>query len=258
MNLERLTPVEQALKRRRTIKYVVLALLVLGLFYYFVFVRTYVIAFDSDEQHFAHGSIGSEIANGIPYWVFRALPELYRAELGAKGYERFGFVYASSNDDLPIGFSRRVVQGIERVWLNCAGCHVGTYRTAPDARRELIYGAPANNLRLFDFIQFLRKVGADGRFNADNIIAAINSDAVGGNLGFFGKALYRYIIVDRVRDGLLEIREQLAFMNRQLDWGPGRVDTFNPYKAMQFNFPMGEANISEVELNGSSDLPSIW
>ena len=56
----------------------------------------------------------------------------------------------------------------------------------------------------------------------------------------------------------MRIRGQLAFMDRQHDWGPGRVDTFNPYKAMQFNFPMGEANISETELNGASDLPSIW
>ena len=40
--------------------------------------------------------------------------------------------------------------------------------------------------------------------------------------------------------------------------GPGRVDTFNPYKAIQFRFPMSPAHINETELNGASDYPSIW
>jgi mono/diheme cytochrome c family protein len=38
----------------------------------------------------------------------------------------------------------------------------------------------------------------------------------------------------------------------------GRVDTFNPYKAIQFKFPMSPAHVSEVALNVSSDYPSIW
>lgn len=258
MDLERLTPVEQVRRKRRLIRYLVVALAVLALAYYFVFVRTYVIAFEDDRDHFAHGSIGSEITSGLPYWVFRALPVLFKKELGPGGYRRFGFVYAKEGDDLPIGFSRRVVQGIERVWLNCAGCHVGTFRRSADSEPMLIYGAPSNNLRLYEFVQFLRSVAVDNRFNADDVVAAINSDEVGGDLGIIGRAIYRYIVVDRVREGLTRIRSQLAFMDRQLDWGPGRVDTFNPYKAMQFNFPMGEANISEIELNGSSDLPSLW
>ena len=40
-----------------------------------------------------------------------------------------------------------------------------------------------------------------------------------------------------------------AFLDRQRDWGPGRVDTFNPYKAIQFNFPIfaGGAVASRVQ-----------
>jgi hypothetical protein len=66
------------------------------------------------------------------------------------------------------------------------------------------------------------------------------------------------VIVDRVREGLLGVRAQLGFLDRQYDWGPGRVDTFNPYKAIQFNFPMGPKEIDDIALNGSSDYPSIW
>ncbi|MCG6904254.1 MAG: c-type cytochrome, partial [Rhodobacter sp.] len=45
---------------------------------------------------------------------------------------------------------------------------------------------------------------------------------------------------------------------RQKPYGPGRVDTFNTYKVLQFNFPMGPEHISDVALNGSTDYPSIW
>lgn len=258
MNLERLTPVEQALKRHRRVRFlVILALVVLAL-YYLLFVNSYVVAYQDDRQHFLYGSIGSETANGLPYWIFKALPELYKEELGPKGYGRFGFLTESEDADLPIGFSRRIVQGVELVWLNCAVCHVGTYRASEGSERVRLHGAPSNNLRLYEFIQFLRRVAADSKFNADNIIEAINSEAVGGDLNVFERAFYRLVIVGRVRDGLLAVRDRLDFLDRQHDWGPGRVDTFNPYKAIQFNFPMDRDHISDIELNGASDYPSIW
>jgi mono/diheme cytochrome c family protein len=258
MDLNRLTPVEQANKRRRWIRSLVIAVLVVVTLYYLLFENTYVVAYEDDQRHFMYGSIGSEIASGLPYWVFKALPVLYEEELGPKGYGRFGFLYESEDADLPIGFSRRIVQGIERVWLNCAVCHVGTYRESASSKPVTLYGAPSNNLRLYEFIQFLRQVAVDSKFAADNVVRAINSDSVGGDLNFFEEALYRYVIVDRVRDGLLDVRERLGFLDHQLDWGPGRVDTFNPYKAIQFGFPMDPDHITEIELNGSSDYPSIW
>lgn len=258
MDLDRLTPVEQAAKRRRGIRFLVWAVLVVLVGYYFVFEKTYVVAYDDDQQHFMYGSIGSEIASGIPYWVFKALPELYKEKLGPNGYRRFGFLYESDTAELPIGFSRRIVQGVELVWLNCAVCHVGTYRETNTGETKYLIGAPSNNLRLFEFIRFLRQVGVDSKFNADNVLTAINSDAVGGNFNFLEEAFYRLVVVNRVRQGLLNFDRQLNFMDRQLDWGPGRVDTFNPYKAIQFNFPMGKDHISDTALNASSDYPSIW
>jgi mono/diheme cytochrome c family protein len=39
-------------------------------------------------------------------------------------------------------------------------------------------------------------------------------------------------------------------------WGIGRVDTFNPYKALKFYFPMQK--LPPDELVGASDLPAIW
>jgi hypothetical protein len=39
-------------------------------------------------------------------------------------------------------------------------------------------------------------------------------------------------------------------------WGRGRVDTFNPYKAIQFNWPLDR--LPRTELIGASDFPSLW
>ena len=39
-------------------------------------------------------------------------------------------------------------------------------------------------------------------------------------------------------------------------WGRGRVDTFNPYKAIQFNWPIDR--LPHEELIGASDFPSLW
>jgi len=66
MNLDRLTPVEQVARRRRRIGYLLVAVVAVLLFYYLIFVQSYVVAYTDDEQHLAHGSIGSEIS--IPWW----------------------------------------------------------------------------------------------------------------------------------------------------------------------------------------------
>jgi hypothetical protein len=257
MDLDPPTPVERVLARKRWIRWLVVLVLILAALYWLVFVNQYVVAYRDPVEHFKYGSIGSETASGLPTLVFKALPVMYRDELGPGGYRRIGLLY-EPKADLPIGTSRRVVMGVERVWLNCSVCHVGTYRiNVTDAPRYL-YGAPANNLRLFDLISFLLKVADDPHFDADNLIAAIDSPEVGGNLNFVDRLFYRYLVFPRVQAGLKRIAQQLDFIHRQKDWGPGRVDTFNPYKAIQFNFPMDAAHITDIELNGSSDFPAIW
>ncbi|WP_027551179.1 c-type cytochrome [Bradyrhizobium sp. Cp5.3] len=272
MNYDPPTPVERVLARTRWIRFLVVLPLLLLAVYYLVFVRQYTVAYADDREHFKYGSIGSEPNNGIPILVFKALAVMYRDELGPTGYRRFGLLYETEQSELPVGMSRRIVTGIERVWLNCAVCHVGTYRINTADKPTLILGAPSNNLRLYDLLRFFLKVGADPKFNADNLIAAINGPEVGGHLNFIDRAIYRYIVFPRVQAAFLHLSQQFAFLGRQgdgggngrpayhpyYDWGPGRVDTFNPYKATQFNFPMDASHISLIELNGSSDFPSIW
>ncbi|MCP3463505.1 c-type cytochrome [Bradyrhizobium sp. CCGUVB23] len=272
MDYEPPTPVERVLSRSRWIRFLAILLLLVAAVYYFVFVKQYVAHYAQPEEHFKYGSIGSEADNGIPVLVFKALAVMYRDELGPSGYRRFGLLYENERSDLPIGMSTRTVMGVERVWLNCAVCHVGTLRKDVADKPDLIYGAPSNNLRLYGLIKFFLKAGADPKFNADNLITAINSPEVGGHQNVFERLIYRYIVFPRVQAGLAHLAQEFTFLGRQgddggggrakfqsyYDWGPGRVDTFNPYKAIQFNFPMDAAHISLTELNGASDFPSIW
>ncbi|TPE49242.1 cytochrome c [Amaricoccus solimangrovi] len=257
LDLDRLSPVEKAMARRRIWRWIIIALIAALIVWRLVFVNQYVVAYEKPLDHFLRGSIGSETANGMPVLVFKALPVIYRDRLGPGGWRHFGLLQ-EPGDDLPLGFSRRVVTGVERVWLNCSVCHVGTYRMPGESEEHYVYGAPSNNLRLYALIRFFIDAGRDPGFTADALVDAINSDAVGGELNFAERALYRHIVFPRVKAAFLNLGQELAFVERQEDWGPGRVDTFNPYKAIQFNFPMGPDTISEVALNGSSDYPSIW
>lgn len=269
MNYNPPTPGERVMSRKRWIRFGVAIVLILAALYWLVFVNQYVVAYKDDLEHFKYGSIGSEPVNGLPTLVFKALPVMYRSELGPTGYRRFGLLYETEHSELPVGMSRRIVTGVERVWLNCSVCHVGTYRLSLNDGRHFLYGAPSNNLRLYDLVKFFLRVGADPNFTADNLIAAIDSPEVGGHLGFVGRLVYRYIVFPRVQQGLAQLAQRFAFLAKQndgsspaygpyYDWGPGRVDTFNPYKATQFNFPMDAAHVTTAELNGSADYPSIW
>jgi cytochrome c5 len=57
--------------------------------------------------------------------------------------------------------------------------------------------------------------------------------------------------VPRVREGLLTQRGQLKALLEGPPFGPGRVDTFNPYKIQKFGFPP-DGSV------GTADFPSIW
>jgi len=258
VNYDPPTPAERVVARKRWIRCLVFLLVILAAAYYLIFINQYVVAYKDNVDHFKYGSIGSEPANGFPILVFKALPVMFRDELGPTGYRRFGMLYETEQSELPVGMSRRIITGVERVWLNCAICHVGTYRISLNDRPTYLYGAPANNLRLFDLLKFFLMVSRDPRFTADNLIDTINSPAVGGHLNVIDRLIYRYIVFPRVQTALQHLAQQVSFISRQADWGPGRVDTFNPYKAIQFNFPMDAAHITDAELNGSSDFPSIW
>ncbi|HEY7428413.1 MAG TPA: c-type cytochrome [Gemmataceae bacterium] len=229
------------------------------------------------RDHFKYGSIGSDSAAGIPYWIWWVLPDLFPQHLPEPerykslpdadrtppaAYAQFGFVYEAGHD-LPIGFSKRRVT-VERVGLNCAVCHVATLKitpgmdpskiyggepdyTSPGKDRLIILGMPAITVDLGGYLQFLFKCADDPGFTDENILDAINRHH---HLGPLDRFLYRRA-VPALQKALQDQERDFVFLGKNPPAGPGRVDTFNPYKNHVFHFPP-DGSI------GTADLPSIW
>jgi hypothetical protein len=243
------TPVEIAEKRRAAIVVLIIlvVLIAIGAYLYWSFNPNRPVDYADITEHFKYGSIGSEPANGIPYWIFKVLPDMFPEKLPGKGLASLG-VIEEPGRDLPVGFSKRRVI-VDRVGLNCGVCHTGTVRDTPSSAPRVIVGMPANRLELENYIRFLSDCAADPRFTTDNVMAAIDART---KLGPIERFIYRQAI-PLTREALIEQGNRLSFINSRPDWGPGRVDTFNPYKAIQFHWPMKD----DTSI-GTSDYPSIW
>jgi hypothetical protein len=216
--------------------------------------------FDNPVLHFAHGSIGADEGSGLPYWVWKALPRLFPDQFnGRLDYSAFGFLYRPNEngkpEDLPIGISKRNYQGVELVWFNCAVCHVGTWRTAENAEPHIEPGMPANNFDIYRFIRFILDAGVDERLAAESLLPAMQQ--AGARFGLFERLVWKFYVIPRVREGFIQRRTRLAaFIAAQKPWGPGRVDTFNPYKLVQMQTRYEALGASE--LHGASDFPAIF
>ncbi|MGH7506573.1 MAG: hypothetical protein ACRELX_13015, partial [Longimicrobiales bacterium] len=231
--------------------------------------------------HFKYGSTGGErgwgkqFGFGVPYWIWITLPELFPEYLPdgqtGRGYAAFGMIYEEGRNprfDLPIGMSMRRVQGIDRVYFNCAVCHTGTVRDAPDAPPRIVLGMPANRFDLGALATFLGDAAADWKFRSSRMFPTIEHlAAVRDDLGLDDDGVYRpdplnpvdelvfrYAGITLMREQLLTLTSRLSFVD-PLSWGPGRVDTFNPPKAL-LGFPMEKA--PDREKVGNAGFPSVW
>ena len=243
-------------KRRKRIWLAILILFVLIVVYFAVrFGRNSPVVYADIADHYKYGSLGSE-GFSPPYWVFKALPVMFPEYLPGKGYESLGFVYEDGKD-LPIGFSRRRLLGFDGVGLNCAFCHTGTVRDTPQSKPRIYIGMPAHQFDIQGYFKFLFACALDQRFNADQMIPVMES--LGADFDPIDRLMYRAVLVNQTRLGLLQARDRLSaiLVNPQIPpWGMGRVDTFNPYKALQLNYPMHKVPLNE--LIGPADFPQIW
>jgi hypothetical protein len=214
-------------------------------------------------EHFKYGSIGSEPGGSIftpiggvlpPYWVFKTLPAVCPEKLPG-GYASLGLVFEPGHD-LPIGVSRRRSLGLQQVGLNCAVCHTGIVRASTTAQAQIVLGMPAHQLDIQRFFEFVLSCSLDERLTADNVLAKAKD--MGGHVGWLESLLYRVTVIDRLKAQTLQLQNRIGPLlgNSVPRWGRGRVDTFNPYKAIQFNWHLDE--LPHSELIGASDFPSLW
>jgi hypothetical protein len=63
----------------------------------------------SPEEHFKYGSIGTENAEGIPYWIWVVLPRLFPEYLpGLGGYTSLGLTWEEGKET-PVGISKKTI-----------------------------------------------------------------------------------------------------------------------------------------------------
>ena len=247
--------------------FIAVAVLVLFGFYLVErFTRDDPVEYADDVLHFERGSTGGEKMNGIPYWYWVALPELFPDYLPDKtpgrGYSSFGLVYAQGADPryaLPFGMSMRNVRGIDVVYLNCGACHIGSVREAPGAPARVVPGMPAHQFDLGAWGAFLTSVPLDQKFTGQRLVDQItamqdNPNRLIDKPDLINRLIFKYYAAYVMRERLLVLRQRLAFIDTST-WGPGRVDTFNAPKAL-LNFPMQYAD--PKELMGNVDFPSVW
>lgn len=277
---DRRDPVQQyGLRRAKCFWTVVGAIVFLGILavYWGIFAEVPT-DYANIRDHFKYGSIGSDGKVGIPYWIWAVLPEMFPEHLpepdrfrslppkeqnARAGYSQFGFLHEADRE-LPIGFTKRrdVVEG---VGLNCAVCHVGTvkvipgmdpaaiYGTEPDylnpakKDRAIVLGMPAITVDLGKYIQFLVACGTHERFTPAEILGAIGKRTT---LGPIDRIAYRKAI-PLVRAALEKKQKAFVFVGKNPPSGPGRIDTFNPYKYQFFGFPQDKSI-------GTADFPSLW
>jgi hypothetical protein len=208
-------------------------------------------AFTDIAEHFKYGSIGTEEGVGLPYWIWRVLPQVFEDKLPARpgiGYERMGFMPEAGRQpqSRPIGTSYKPGR-FARVGLNCATCHVGSYRETPSSPRQIVAGMPANQMDLQGYANFLTACAQDPRFNYSTIMAAIRKEHPG--VSWLDRLLYRFVI-RATKNAILDRARENAWFHSRPPQGPGRVDTFNPYKVL-LKVPLDDTV-------GTADLPSLW
>jgi len=214
-------------------------------------------------EHFKYGSIGAEPGGSLltpvggilpPYEVFKTLPAICSEKLPG-GLASVGFILEPGHE-LPIGVSRRRRLGIEQVGFNCALCHSGTVRDTPTSQPRIVLGMPAHQLDLEGVVRFVLDCSLDNRTTAENVSGRFA--AMRGRVSLFERLLMRLGLIDRLKIQTLALRNRMAasLADGMPSWGRGRVDTFNPYKAIQFNWPLDQ--LPRSELIGASDFPSLW
>jgi hypothetical protein len=234
--------------QRIVIGVLVLLVAVIGLFVYDGFFRGQPAPFfASDEEHFLYGSVGTEPDQGVPYWVWLVLPRIFPEYLPANGgYASVGIV-GRDGHEMPIGFSK-VTVGFPRVGINCAVCHTASFRASPEDVPTIYPAAASHQTNEQAYLRFLIKSASDPRFTPTTIL---NEIAKNTNLSFMDRLLYRFAIIPGTRRGILQLKEQDAWMDRNPDWGRGRIDPFNPVKFGILRQPV-DSTI------GNSDMMPLW
>jgi hypothetical protein len=203
-------------------------------------------------EHFKYGSLGTEKRLGVPGPLFDLFPvmfaDLLPKDRPGQGYEKLGFLYEPGHNR-PIGTTRRDMP-VEMVSLNCAACHTGTIRDTPGGQRRFLFGASSVNFDIEGYFEFLLAIAQDPRFTTDKLLEGLERQDP--NFGLGDRLLYRYVVLPQVESMFKGVVGQYAWLKQRPPAGPGRVDTFNPYKVYH------HLDMSHDDSIGTADFPTLY
>lgn len=210
------------------------------------------VAYADIVEHFKYGSIGTEKRLGVPAPLFDLFPvmfaDLLPRDRPGNGYEKLGFLYEPGHKR-PIGTTLRELP-VPVVGLNCAVCHTGTLRDKRGGERTLVFGGSANNFDSGGYLNFLLAIAQDPRFTTDKLLDGLKKQDP--DFGLFDRLLYRFFVLPQVEKAFQGLVTQYAWLKSRPPFGPGRVDTFNPYKIYH------HLDMSHDDSIGSVDFPTIF
>jgi hypothetical protein len=151
------------------------------------------------SNDFLYGAVGAEETSGLPYWIWLALPRMFPEYMpGPGGYASLGLSWEESRE-MPVGFAKKTV-GYVRVTGNCALCHATSHSAGPDDSPTVVTAAPGHTTNIQGLLYFLTQCAQDTRFNADEILAEVDTAT---KLSFLDRLLYRYVLIPRTKRALL-------------------------------------------------------
>ncbi len=138
--------------------------------------------------------------------------------------------------------------GGPRVAINCAFCHTASVRTSELEPPRIIAAGPGNQINPQAYVKFLQAVAEDPRFDSGALL-----DAIAGltRLSWRQRMQYRFLLIPAAKRALKKQRRDYDWMYKNPEWGPGRIDPFNPVKFGMLKLPV-DATI------GNSDMVPIW
>ena len=212
-----------------------------------LFAREEAVRYESVEDLFKYGSLGEERTMGMPFWVWKVLPDVFPYLMPAdSGYRSFGFTWEEGRE-VPLGLTLERI-GFLRVGNNCAMCHVSRYRARPEDEPTLFLSGTNTVFDAQAYFNFLFDAANEWRFNPDTLMAYIERET---DLSATERVLYRNVLIPKTREMLRWMQNRLSWWYRVPEAGPGRWIAFNDLK---FHFA-GQPQDRSV---GNPDVPPLW
>ena len=121
--------------------------------------------------------------------------------------------------------------------MNCAVCHAGSVRATPESQRQIVLGMPSNTVDFRRTSGFCSRAPAIAAFTVDAVMERIRAQ---GGLDWYERVAYPRA-VRQFREQVLAQRRKWTYWDDPSSrrFGPGRIDTFNPYKVLGFDMGVG-------------------